>query len=87
MRFATLVAVLAALTACMPEEEAAPVQEADACGAAALQARVGTPVEDHAFGGDTRIIPPGTAVTMDFRDDRLNVETDEDGVITRIYCG
>ncbi len=30
---------------------------------------------------------PGTAFTMDYREDRVNVIYDEDGAITRIYCG
>lgn len=34
-----------------------------------------------------RVIRPGTAVTKDFRIDRLNVDVDESGKITRIYCG
>ena len=34
-----------------------------------------------------RVIHPGTAVTKDFRVDRLNVDVDESGNVTRIYCG
>lgn len=34
-----------------------------------------------------RWIPPNSAVTMDFRQDRLNIEYDEKMVITRISCG
>lgn len=34
-----------------------------------------------------RVIRPGTAVTKDFRIDRLNVDVDESGNVTRIYCG
>jgi len=86
MRFATLILALAAMGACVPdagEEDS----RASACGADALQPLVGTPVGEHDFADGTRIIPPGTAVTMDFRSDRLNVETDEGGTITRIYCG
>ncbi|MEQ9243448.1 I78 family peptidase inhibitor [Roseovarius indicus] len=85
MRFATLAVALAALGACVPadgQEDGAP-----SCGAEALQPLVGTPVAEHDFAEGARIIPPGTAVTMDYRSDRLNVETDDAGVITRIYCG
>lgn len=85
MRFATLILALAALGACMPE--GGEDDTASACGADALQPLVGTQVEEHDFADGTRIIPPGTPVTMDFRADRLNVETDEGGTITRIYCG
>ena len=34
-----------------------------------------------------RWIPPGTMVTMDFREDRLNIDLDGAGKVTRIRCG
>jgi len=34
-----------------------------------------------------RVIAPDTIVTMDFRPDRLNVEIDAQGRITRFKCG
>jgi hypothetical protein len=34
-----------------------------------------------------RWISPGMAVTMDYREDRLNVDLDDKGVITRFRCG
>lgn len=34
-----------------------------------------------------RIIRPGTAVTKDFRPDRLNIDVNEEEIVTRIYCG
>ncbi|WP_294235553.1 I78 family peptidase inhibitor [uncultured Sphingomonas sp.] len=34
-----------------------------------------------------RVIAPGTVVTMDYRPDRLNIETDAAGRITRLNCG
>jgi len=34
-----------------------------------------------------RVIRPGMAVTMDYRADRLNIDVDEDGRITRVHCG
>jgi hypothetical protein len=85
------IVALLPLAACMPGEEATPAPPGeDACGAAALQDLVGEPVAGHEFDSNNRpvrIIPPGTAVTMDFNPERLNVETDADGVIVRIYCG
>ena len=89
MRLALLLLMLA--SACMSDEK--PVTAGtgdDACGAAALQHLVGEPAAEHTFGsGDqpVRIIPPGLSVTMDYNPERLNVETDESGIITRIYCG
>jgi len=34
-----------------------------------------------------RWISPGMAVTMDFRSDRLNLDLDAQGKITRAHCG
>ncbi|ATY31414.1 I78 family peptidase inhibitor [Sphingomonas psychrotolerans] len=34
-----------------------------------------------------RWIAPGMAVTMDYREDRLNLEVDEHGKIVRAHCG
>ena len=34
-----------------------------------------------------RYIRPGDAVTMDFRPDRTNIELDDAGIVTRVYCG
>ena len=34
-----------------------------------------------------RWIAPGMAVTMDYREDRLNIDTDESGKIVRAHCG
>ena len=39
------------------------------------------------FNVPVRIIHPGTAVTMDYRDDRLNMEINETGTIFRVACG
>ncbi|WP_397544685.1 I78 family peptidase inhibitor [Roseovarius salis] len=91
MRFALAATVF--LAACMSEEEAPapdPTPERDACGASELQHLVGQPAAEHAFGTGSqqvRVIPPGLSVTMDYVPDRLNVETDENGIIKRIYCG
>lgn len=34
-----------------------------------------------------RVLPPGTAATMDFRAERVNVDLDATGQITAIRCG
>ena len=34
-----------------------------------------------------RVIPPDTAVTMDYNPTRLNIEIDKTGEIFRINCG
>lgn len=78
------------LAACMPENAPVAQPAADACGAAALQSLLGTPVADQDFSGigkARRIMAEGSPMTMDYRADRLNVTYDARGRITRIWCG
>ncbi len=85
--------ILAALAACAPGAPGAPDAAAggdDACGAAALQALVGTSVgtlDPAALPDPNRVIFPGQAVTMDFRAERLNVEIGTDDRVARVFCG
>ena len=61
-----------------------------ACGAVNLQHLVGQKVEvleGLNRAGPQRIIRPGQVVTLDFDAARLDVDLDENGVITRIWCG
>lgn len=67
----------------------APPQDADQCGAARLQGLVGQPKAILArmeLPKGARIVGPDQAVTMDFRADRLNIETGSDERISRIGC-
>lgn len=67
-----------------------PPSPEGSCGAPDLQYLVGqsdSVLQTMKFGGDTRIIYPGMAVTMDYREDRLNIEIDEAGKISRVNCG
>ena len=53
-------------------------------------ARPWADAEETVTGGNVatiRVIRPGDMVTKDYRTDRLNVELDEDDVVTRVYCG
>ena len=62
----------------------------DACGASQLQGLVGTPFDIEALpGGDrpTRVVRPDTMVTMDLRQDRLNVVLDDNDRVTEVKCG
>ncbi|TCQ00730.1 peptidase inhibitor I78 family protein [Sphingomonas sp. PP-F2F-A104-K0414] len=93
-----LVAALAATAACTPVEmrgqtpAAAPV--ATACNAASLGDLVGKRASDaradvmqtRSGSRTLRWIAPNTAVTMDFRADRLNVYVDAKGRIERFTC-
>ncbi|WP_435256640.1 I78 family peptidase inhibitor [Thioclava sp. FR2] len=85
-------AFLIALAACTPSEVPLPSPVppgADACGASELQYLLGQKAAVLAalsLPVGTRIIPPGTAVTMDYRPDRLNIELDDNDRITRVHC-
>ena len=39
------------------------------------------------FPAGTRLIYPGTPVTEDSRPDRLNIDIDQSGRITGVWCG
>jgi hypothetical protein len=40
-----------------------------------------------AVGHDTiRVVRPGQPVTMDFREDRLNVDLNENDTVKRVHC-
>ncbi len=91
MRSVVAVALLV-LAACVPEEEppSRQLSEADTCGAEPLQLLVGVPFEPGDFeqaGRPLRILPPDSAMTMDHRPDRLNVDLDDAGTVIRIWCG
>ncbi len=81
---------LSALAACMPVIPDKTGPAANACGAAGLQGLVGQPVAQQDFSGigaARRIMVEGSPMTMDYREDRLNVSYDRSGRITRIWCG
>jgi len=75
-----------------PQTAEAP---AGRCDAAAAERFVGQPYTDalgedarQASGANTlRRIEPGQAVTLDFREDRLNIELDANSTVTRVRCG
>lgn len=50
---------------------------------------VGRPAADvsHLLPEGARVIGPDSLVTQDYRPDRLNVSTDQAGVVTRLTCG
>lgn len=67
---------------------AAEATAQDTCGAAQYSALVGAPLAAASFPADSgiRIIQPDSAVTQDFRPDRINVIVDASGTITSIEC-
>jgi hypothetical protein len=82
-RTALLAAVLG-LAACVGDPGV------DACGAAGMQDLVGR--DDSVLAAmtlpqGTRVIHPGTPVTEDYRAERLNIDVDQSGRITGVWCG
>ena len=62
----------------------------DPCGAPGFQGLVGQSGEIARLlelEQPVRVIPPNSAVTMDYRPDRINFELDEDGSIAVVRCG
>lgn len=97
MRSAALAPAIALLLcACATTAGEPPVRELPGeCNAARVQDRLGQRATAE-LGGlllretgarTLRWVPPRTAVTMDFRADRLTVSYDDDMVIERISCG
>ena len=94
MRIAAL-AVSLGLAACVPTPKTETMTDNSGCGdgkVARLVGKVWTEsMRDQVMktsGARTlRVIAPDTIVTMDFRPDRLNVETDAQGRIIRFRCG
>jgi hypothetical protein len=56
-------------------------------GADALIGRRADSIPFADFPFPVRVVRPGMAVTMDFSEARLTVETDAAGIITRASCG
>lgn len=82
------------LAACQSPAQPAPGGPASLCRPDAAQALVGKPAVSDAdarrLTGATlvRQIQPGQAVTMDFRQERVTIETDtKTGKIVRATCG
>ena len=85
MRFALLLGALT-LGGCVVAEQ--PKQMS--CGADGMQDLVGKEASALAamtFPAGTRIIRPGMPITRDLRPDRLNIDLDDQGRITRVWCG
>lgn len=79
--------VVAVLAACQPVVSDGP--DLSTCGADALQGLVGQPasvLQTMRFAQETRIIRPDTAVIMDYRADRLNIDIDRNERISRVHC-
>lgn len=76
-------------------DEPLKVKPAGQCDASKLQSHIGHTASaksgaillELSGAQSLRWVPPRTAVTMDYRPDRLTVSYDDDYAITRISCG
>ena len=92
---ALLVMACATTSANEPEYQEREAGEGYVCDASGLQdhighkasAKSGAILLELSGARHLRWVPPRTAVTMDYRQDRLTVGYDDDMVITRISCG
>lgn len=91
-------AALLVLTACGPTNETPGNEDTDlnlpeqdvACGAHALRYLEGEPRSSFDFDeldGEVRILYPGSISTSDYKPQRLNVNIDNNGIITKLSCG
>ena len=65
-------------------------QVADTCGMTDLESFIGqvaSEIPEDELPESARIVAPDTQVTEDYRPMRLNVLTDEDGIILSMKCG
>ena len=101
MKLAAGALLMAMTTGCTPPpatpagEAPIPERGAGTCEASKAKALVGR-ARSEAVGNEAlrltgattlRWIAPGTMVTMDYREDRLNLHLGSDGKIARIACG
>lgn len=73
-----------------PPVDPMPPPMVETCGAEGLHHLLGQPeavLATMRFAQVVRVIRPGMAVTMDYSPDRLNIEIDEAGRISRVSCG
>jgi Peptidase inhibitor I78 family len=78
--------VLIGMAACVSAKDAATL----GCGADGMQGLVGQNRDVLAAMSlpvGTRVIEPRMAITEDYRPERLNLVVDENGQITRVWCG
>lgn len=92
----SMVTLLLGCTTAQPTDVPAKVtpRPGRGCDANAIQDLVGKPADANqaeaqrrAGASDTRRYESGSAVTMDHRADRLNIEIDSAGMIAKLSCG
>jgi hypothetical protein len=89
MKRVLLVLALLLPVGCFAENEADKSIE-DSCGATGLDHLLGQPrsvLEDMTFQRPVRILAPNQPITMDYNPERLNFDTDDEGLIDKVWCG
>ena len=83
--------VLGFLAACQTEDAGAPAirpAEGKECKVADYDVWIGQNVDSLGIEAGRKLrIPPGMMVTKDYWPDRVNVDLDVRGVVTRVWCG
>ncbi len=101
LRTAMTAAVAVSLSACAsmaapPMSGPTPAMSAPGvCNAEAARWAIGQPVDDalvnrvlrETGSRDARVIRPGQVVTMDYREDRVNIDVNDRGAVTGVRCG
>ncbi len=81
------------VTACIQGQPGQPKEDVDlspSCGPERVDPFVGKHKDSlpaEITKGNTRVIAPNTAVTMDFAPSRLNIMVSEDGIVLSARCG
>jgi hypothetical protein len=84
------IVIVLGLGACAELRQAEPGAVAGSCPADQHQDWVGQRVDvlnDVDLPEGTRVLFPTTPATMDYREERMNVEVDKADTIARVYCG
>lgn len=95
IRRIALLALAAGAAGCAPQKKADPIPAVVACDANRvlyLKGKQRAAIDEsealrHSGAKRLRWVEPGSAVTMDFRVDRLNLHVDKAGTITDAHCG
>lgn len=84
-----MLATLAGCAAISSGSDTAPVDPKDPCGAQGYTSFLGSNIAAATLPADLndRVIKTGDPVTTDFDPSRLNIETNDDGLIIGLSCG
>lgn len=95
LSLAVLAVVLAGCTSTPRPVAGGPTTPSGVCNAEGARWAIGSAVNDDVVNRilrdtgsrDARVLRPGQMATMDFREDRVNVDVNDRGAITGIRCG